>query len=558
MVLTVDQKQEIKRLYEEQKFSELIDFINSSTDISSRPAKLFNLLGVAKLLKGKPKKDDLISSIKDFRKGYLNETDNQAKIEVLTNLINTSVELFDIENKLVDLEELVTFYMNTIVNYSTNYAVNNAMSRLFKRLNNTKKIIYHLEKMIETKNFTIGNLCDYAYHRCFENDWKQKEFFDYSAFINKNLTEYSSKDLVNFPNTKNDKIKLAFLSGDISRSHSVTYFLKTVLNNFDKDVFEIILILNQETEDSTTKQFKSFVNRTINIINQEDIVAINEIRKLNLDIIFDLMGLTSTNRINLIRNRVAKKQILWLGYCNTSGVENLDYIMTDRNLIYSNEHNMYSEKVIYLPNIWNCHSGFPGQRKKNNAPIEKKASITFGSFNNFNKINNNVIKTWSKILKSINNSKLLLKSSSNIHSNKRLENEFKKENILDSVEFLPREINFQDHINNYNKIDIALDTFPYNGVTTSFEAIWMGVPVLTMVGYNFNSRCGESINKNLNVTNLIAKNEDDYIATAIHLSNNLKKLLSLREKVYLNSLNSPLFDAKKFNNAFFEIIKNLN
>tara|TARA_B100001559_G_C16445628_1_gene596586 strand:+ start:47 stop:706 length:660 start_codon:yes stop_codon:yes gene_type:complete len=219
---------------------------------------------------------------------------------------------------------------------------------------------------------------------------------------------------------------------------------------------------------------------------------------------------------------------------------------------------MYSEKVIYLPNIWNCHSGFPGQRKKNNAPIEKKASITFGSFNNFNKINNNVIKTWSKILKSINNSKLLLKSSSNIHSNKRLENEFKKENILDSVEFLPREINFQDHINNYNKIDIALDTFPYNGVTTSFEAIWMGVPVLTMAGYNFNSRCGESINKNLNVTNLIAKNEDDYIATAIHLSNNLKKLLSLREKVYLNSLHSPLFDAKKFNNAFFEIIKNLN
>ena len=86
----------------------------------------------------------------------------------------------------------------------------------------------------------------------------------------------------------------------------------------------------------------------------------------------------------------------------------------------------------------------------------------------------------------------------------------------------------------------------------------MGVPVLTMAGYNFNSRCGESINKNLNVTNLIAKNEDDYIATAIHLSNNLKKLLSLREKVYLNSLNSPLFDAKKFNNAFFEIIKNLN
>ena len=558
MVLTVDQKQEIKRLFEEKKFSELIDFINSSTDISSRPAKLFNLLGVAKLLKGKPKKDDLISSIKDFRKGYLIETDNQPKIEALTNLINTSVELFDIENKLIDLEELVTFYTNTIVNYPSDYAVNNAMCRLFKRLNNTKKIIYHLEKMIETKNYTIGNLCDHAYHRCFENNWKQKDFFDYAGLINKNLTEYPLKYLVKFPNIKNDKIKLAFLSGDISHSHSVTYFLKTVLNNFDKEIFEITLILNQETEDSTTEQFKSLVDRTINIINQDDIIAINEIRKFNLDIIFDLMGLTSTNRINLIRNRVAKKQILWLGYCNTSGVKNLDYIMTDRNLIYPNEHNMYSEKVVYLPNIWNCHSGFLGQRKKIKAPIEKKNFITFGSFNNFNKINDNVIKTWSKILRKINNSKLLLKSSSNIHSNKRLENEFKKENILDSIEFLPREVNFEDHIKNYNKIDIALDTFPYNGVTTSFEAIWMGVPVLTMAGYNFNSRCGESINKNLNVTNLIARNEDDYINKAIYLSNNLEELLNLRDKIFFNSLHSPLFDSKKFNNVFFEIIKNLN
>jgi len=104
-------------------------------------------------------------------------------------------------------------------------------------------------------------------------------------------------------------------------------------------------------------------------------------------------------------------------------------------------------------------------------------------------------------------------------------------------------------------VDIALDTFPYNGVTTSFEAIWMGVPVLTMAGYNFNSRCGVSINKNLNMEQLIAKDEDDYVSKAVSLSSERDKFINLRKSLFKDAIKSPLFDGNKFSENFFKLLK---
>ena len=138
----------------------------------------------------------------------------------------------------------------------------------------------------------------------------------------------------------------------------------------------------------------------------------------------------------------------------------------------------------------------------------------------------------------------------------RIKEIFKNNLVDESVVFLQTQKSFKDHLDLYNQIDIALDTFPYNGVTTSFEAIWSGIPVLTMKGYNFNSRCGESINKNLHLDELIARDEDDYINKALQLSLDKKKLINLRKKIFDKSMNSPLFDQKKFSKFFFSSIEN--
>ena len=242
------------------------------------------------------------------------------------------------------------------------------------------------------------------------------------------------------------------------------------------------------------------------------------------------MGYTSRQRLELFKNRMAKKQVIWMGYCNTTGLKNMDYIISDPNLINREEEKFYTEKVIYLPKIWNAHCGFDFERKENPPPFVKNKYFTFGSFNNFDKINPDVVSTWSKILKKINNSKLVLKTSTKRFATKRLKQLFEKNDVLESVEFINKVPEFKKHLENYNNIDLALDTFPYNGVTTSFEAIWMGVPVLTMAGYNFNSRCGESINRNLGMEQLIAKDEDDYIQKVSNLKNNYSS--KNRGKIY--------------------------
>ena len=168
-----------------------------------------------------------------------------------------------------------------------------------------------------------------------------------------------------------------------------------------------------------------------------------------------------------------------------------------------------------------------------------------------------VLNCWSNILKNVKGSKLIIKCANKKLRFDRIEKTLKKNGVLNSVTFHQAIDELEDHLNLYREIDVALDTFPYNGVTTSFEAIWMGVPVITMAGYNFNSRCGESINKNLNMEQLIAKDEDDYVNKAVNLSNNHDEYINLRKSVFKNAIESPLFNRKKFAENFFRLLKEI-
>ena len=345
------------------------------------------------------------------------------------------------------------------------------------------------------------------------------------------------------------------VSSDICQSHSITYFLTGLLENLDQNKFEMYAISNA-IKDVNNENYRKLFNNWFNIRNLNDLDATNFIRDKKIDIVVDLMGFTSENRISILKNKIAPIQISWLGYCNTSGLEEIDYILSDHHLIHEDEEKFYSEKIIRFEKIWNTHQGFKIKRKKSLSPFIKNKYITFGSFNNFNKISNQTLKAWARILKNIKNSKLLLKSSMkfNLQDFKRRLNEL---NIKNQVEIQDRSESFEEHLNYYEKVDLVLDTFPYNGVTTTFEAIWKGIPIITMEGYNFNSRCGSSIIKNLNYENLIAKDEEDYIAKAIFYSNNLNKLAEIRDNIFETALRSPLFDNKFFTKNFEKIINDI-
>ena len=561
----MEKKINLQKLFIEKKYEDIISIIEKNIPEKQRNTAIINLLGVCRLSKKKVNKEDIVSAINDFQKSYLKEKEIKESLQGFKNFINASLRLFDFENSEKNHQNSILYFENALnfFEQNKNYlgkeeSILVLLTRVHKRLNNLDKVRFYLGELINNKFHSPQNICNYIYYNCFSKDWSQLEFLRYGKLLQQNLPIYPKNKLISSNYFKNKKIKIGFLSSDIINNHSVTYFLKTVINNYDKNNFQIYLYLNNKKiyHDETTQFFIDKVDNSHNISDLNDTDAINLIRNDKIDILIDLMGITSDSRLQIIKNRVASKQILWCGYCNTTGVDEMDFIIADKNLIYESEHNLYREKILYLPNIWNCHSGINFKRSFNEAPSTQNNNITFGSFNNFNKISDNVIKTWSEILKTVKNSKLILKSSSPTMTSS-LSNKFEKENVLESIEFEPHVKNFDEHMRHYKKIDIALDTFPYNGVTTSFEAIWMGVPVLTMQGYNFNSRCGESINKNLNLNCLIAKDEQDYILKAKEFSN-YDKLSKIRKKIFDDAFLSPLFDEKNFSKDFFNLLKSVH
>jgi len=498
------------------------------------------------------------SNIKDLRYAHnlfeILYVNNRQDLQLLCNMIEVSFRTQEFKVVLPYVEEAYKANQNDerlllglskIHLYLANLNESIKYFKILFQINPKSKI--DRSEFLTSLNYASGITQEYYLSEC----------LNYSKLIetNKDSERYS----FNFNNSKNNKIKIGFFSYDF-KTHPVSFFLKGLLSNLDKDKFEISLISNlyKSHYDNTTDELRLLTKNWIDISKLSDFEATNLVRSLELDILIDLCGFFRGNRFQVISNRVAKIQACWLGYNNTTGIKNMDYLIADHNLIKKKEEKFYSEKILYLPKIWNAMTlpeSLPEIQKNN-------LIFTYASFNNFHKISDDTIDVWSKILNS-SNSQILLKNSMppgivgeelklNL-LNKFITRGVEKKKIL----FIDHKKIFQDHLRSYNNVDIALDTFPYPGVTTTFEAVLMGVPVLTMRGYNFNSRCGESININLEMENFIAENKDDYFDKAIAFQKEKNILKNLGKNLRDKALKSSLFDTKGFVKSFEKIIKNI-
>ena len=549
-------------LFKEKKYSTIISIIENKLSENQRTSGLLNLKGVCRMMVSNSS-ESIKLAVEDFRKSYYKETDKTKLVDPIKNLINASTILFETEfvnnERFLDndfFDEINNIYKDNKDLFENNLHLIKGILKVYKRTVDVKNAIKCLEKIIKLES-NQNFIASYNYYNNYLNDWSQSDFLSNAKKINDKLVKYHSKDLVDLKTKKNKTIKLGFISSDIKSKHSVTFFLRSVISVYDKEKFIIYLYHNHnKDDDETTKEFKGYVFKTLHINKLNDKEVINIIRKDEIDIIIDLNGFSGNHRLNLFKNRVAPIQISWCGYTNTTGLNEMDYLIVDKNQINPKEENLYSEKIIYLPSIWNCHSGYDIKRLENKMPFEKNKFITFGSFNNFLKINDEVIEVWASILKKVENSRLFLKTSTPI-SKGTIERKFEEYGVVDSVVFLNYNKNFNDHLDNYKLIDIALDTFPWNGVTTTFESIWMNVPVIVMDGNNFSSRCGSSIIKNLKLLNLIAKNKENYINNAVTLAQNQQMLMDLRKNLFENALNTPLFDQTNFTHEFFSSLEKI-
>ena len=233
-------------------------------------------------------------------------------------------------------------------------------SDLFQYLLDNKKTIKILKSLIENNSRSKITICKYSFINNYHYDWKQKDYFEYSKNFSNYFPKIKTQKLNEINYNQNKKIKIGFVSCDFTSNHSVTYFTKETIKHLDKNIFETYSFSLSEDKflKSSSLELKKNFDKwhDLSKLRNEDIVKF--IQNEKIEILFDVMGLTKAPRIEIFNTRISPLQISWLAFCNTVGFSTIDYLIADKNVIYEDEEKFYTEKIIKMPDIWNCHSGF--------------------------------------------------------------------------------------------------------------------------------------------------------------------------------------------------------
>jgi protein O-GlcNAc transferase len=343
------------------------------------------------------------------------------------------------------------------------------------------------------------------------------------------------------------RLRVGYICADF-RNHPVGIFIEQVLAHHDKKRFEIFCYSNHAINDDVTVRLRRHADGWRDIVGQTDEAVARRIREDGIDILVDLAGHTAGNRLLTLALKPAPVQATWIGYIATTGLKAVDYIIGDRYVTPPQDARYYVEQVVRLPHSFLCFTPPRLPIEVSPLPALSRAAITFGCFNNTAKLTPQVIATWAKLLLHFSRSRLFLKSVgfgdelTRAHYRGLFAAHGVQTERLEFAGHSPR----NEYLAAYHQVDIGLDPFPFNGGTTTVEALWMGVPVITLRGDRFVGRMGESIMTTLGLAECVAETEDAYIAKAIALASDLPRLVELRSHLRAQLLNSPLCDGPGF------------
>lgn len=337
------------------------------------------------------------------------------------------------------------------------------------------------------------------------------------------------------------KLRLGFVSADICQ-HPVSAYLIKVLEKINRDNFELYIYSANELQDGITERVKALVDRFIVIDKLEDIQAAELIANDKVDILFDLSGFTKGARLGIFKLQPAPVQITHIGYFGTLAMPEIDFLISDANLIRTEEEQYFTETIYRIPDCY-CHCDlYDLPEPATELPYDRNSYITFGSTNSFHKISADVIAMWTKLLREIPNSKILFDALvlGSKHNQSYLLGIFGRHGIDSSRIILRSSGPRQDFLKSYNDIDILLDPFPYGGGTTTIESLMMGVPVITINGDRWVSRQSTGFLKTSGHPELIANDINDYLAKTKELAADTKRLRSYRINLRTDMQNSEL------------------
>ena len=345
------------------------------------------------------------------------------------------------------------------------------------------------------------------------------------------------------------RIRVGYLSPDFWL-HSVAHFMVPILAHHDRGRVEVFCYHTGKREDAMTARLRSCAEHWRQATGLSDEELERTLRADKLDIIVELTGHSDHHRLTVLARRVAPIQVTYLGYPNTTGVPAIDYRITDGRADPPGESDrLHVEKLVRLPETFLCYSPPTVKLETSAAPVHRNGHVTFASFNNFAKLSPLTIRLWSRVLASAPNSRLLIKTRGLQDPGLRalLLERFLKQGVDgDRIKLMPPILDQREHLQTYSQVDVALDPFPYHGTTTTMEALWMGVPVVTLEGDRHAARVGASILSCLGLGELVAHNEDEYVRIATRLAAPDSRLDVLRRSLRSRLSESPLTDGARF------------
>ena len=351
------------------------------------------------------------------------------------------------------------------------------------------------------------------------------------------------------PPDKNRRLKIGYVSPDF-RQHAVAFFFEPLIRHHSRDQFEIYCYAEVFVEDHVSKSLQGLSNQWLNTVGMTDDELEARIRADGIDILVDLAGHTAHTRISIFSRRPAPVQITWLGYPNTTGLKSIDYRLVDAITDPVGPADaLAAETLLRLPGVFLCYQPPVDAPEPVALPCEKSGVITFGTFSTLAKLSPSTLDAWANILKRVPNSRLLLKSRLFIEEETRqlYRSRLAERGVAaDRLTFMDPIPDTAGHLGSYNLIDITLDPFPYNGTTTTCEALWMGVPMVVLAGDCHAGRVGMSLLNTIGHNDLVAETVEQYVDIASSLASDLPRLKELRTSLRERMRASRLCNGAQF------------
>jgi protein O-GlcNAc transferase len=341
------------------------------------------------------------------------------------------------------------------------------------------------------------------------------------------------------------RLRVGYVSPDF-REHPVGRYILPLFERHDRERFEFHCYSGVLRPDWMTERLRALAGKWRNTVGVSDAQLAEMIREDGVDILVDLTMHTADNRLPVFARQPAPVQVTWLAYPGSTGLPSIGYRLTDAWMDPPGEEPAWSAEVsVRLPDSWCCYDPAGDSPEVNALPALSVVGVTFGSLNNFAKVHEGVLALWARVLDAVEGSRLVIFCPEG-RTRERVLEFFAARGIaterVESVGFLPQ----WEYLKLYQRVDIGLDPFPCNGMTTTCDALWMGVPVLTLPGEMPVSRAGLSLLSSVGLGELAASSEEDYVRMAVELAGNLPRLADLRATLRPRMQASPLMDAPRF------------